>query len=361
MKKVLGCLLVAVMMLSLAACSPEDAENLLGEIIENNGGLEEIVGDVVDNLGITSGEEGSTGSEGSGDILTEEDLEDLENALEQLEALKPEGWDENLYGMYIYDVWDEEFLPDVLPGPVEGVLPYDTTFKDYKHDVMNQNYSVGMIEYESYEDYHEYGVNFYATKEQLDQYVESIRNAGFTGGESSHPDSEWREFSFSHKDGWYLYMWFNTNNDNDGKFDGCASVSLTDNLYTRPDSIAGVKLPTVGVIAYDYTKGVSYDTYVYETGEMGYKDVEWSESFPDKNAMSWWIFFDYYGVDLEQVNAYRDQLVNDGWVLERTSEGSDGSYIKNILKKGDVYMVANWNSRSMLQIGFSDMQENIDY
>ena len=49
------------------------------------------------------------------DPISQGDLDDLDDALDKLEQLLPEGWDENNYGAYIYNVWDSEFLPDCFP------------------------------------------------------------------------------------------------------------------------------------------------------------------------------------------------------------------------------------------------------
>ncbi len=334
MKKLLALLLALVMCLSLAACGDKPS-----------GG---------------NGEKPSNGTSG-GDIITQDDLDDLDDALDKLEALKPEGWDENNFGMYIYDIWDEDFLPDILPGPVDGVKPSQTNFKDYKHDVLNSNYSVGAVEYESYEDYHEYSVSFYATLDQLDAYIGELRSAGFTGGEFSSSDSEWREFYFSHPDGWFLYIFFNTNDDDGGNFDGCASVSFTDDLHDIPASIAGVKLPAVGAASYDYAAESWYEIYDMASGDMDTLEVDWNGSFPDKEKYSWWIFFNYYGVDAQQVFDYRDSLVSDGWELQSSDDDTSDGYTSSTLYKDEVYMVVKWNSRSVLEVGFSDMIENISY
>ena len=143
--------------------------------------------------------------------LSDKELEDFENALEILEALKPEGWSENNYNMYIYDVWDEDALPDCLPGPIEGMKPSQTSIKDYKHDDLQSDYSVGLIHYNSHEEYRSYNVSFYATNDQLLSYVDALKANGFSGGTSdSLEEDTWIEFHFS-TDGWYVYIFFNTN------------------------------------------------------------------------------------------------------------------------------------------------------
>ena len=125
MKKLSALLLVLVMLFSLAACGGGDDKP-------------------------PSSDPGKQSE--STDQLTQKELDDVEKAFEMLEALKPEGWDENNFGAYIYDVWDEAFLPDCLPGPVDGVKVDQTTLKDYSHDVLNGDYSVGPLCYENHQE-----------------------------------------------------------------------------------------------------------------------------------------------------------------------------------------------------------------
>ena len=146
MKKLLTLLLAVIMICILAACNGNNSN--------------------------------SSDDDPNDDILTQEDLDDLEEALDILEALTPEGWDENRYGAYIYDVYDSDFLPECFPEQVEGTKAYSTNFKDYTHDTLNGAYDVGYINYESYEDYREYSVSFYATREQLDEYINALHAKG---------------------------------------------------------------------------------------------------------------------------------------------------------------------------------------
>ncbi len=321
MKKLSVLLLIMVMMFALAACGGPD---------------DEIEG------------------------LSSKDLEDLDDAFEVLEQLKPEGWDENSYGMYIYDVWDTEFLPDIFPDQVEGTKVSQTNFKDYKHDVLGGNYSVGPIWFDAPENYREYTVSFYATAEQLDSYVAAARADGFTGGETTSVDDEWREFTFYHADGWLMHIFFNTNDDDDGNFDGCASVSLTDSLFERPAALAGVKLPTAGTPEYDYLAGSCYEVYDYGSGSMESVDVDWKAGFPNNEECSWYIFFTYYGADVEDAIAYTDSLKAEGWSVKRTQNDQPDEY-RCTLYNGTVYMVVNCYNDTHLEIGFSDMEENLSY
>lgn len=331
MKKLFALLLALMMVLSLAACGGGDDDK-------------------------TPSGDSDQQSENSGQ-LTQEDLDDVDKALDMLEALKPEGWDENNYGAYIYDVWDEEFLPDCLPGPVDGVKVDQTFLKDYSHDVMNGDYSVGPLNYESYEDYREYGVRFYATEAQLDAYLDALRAGGFSGGQVSDRDSEWWEFYFSNNDGWFVYIFFNTNDNEDGEFDGAASVHATSDVFPLPASIAadGIPLPQRGMSNNDYTK-------YYTVFDTNYDEVDFdlsSDSLSDQGEyFSAW--FSYYGTEIQDAKDYAQTLAGEGWELQHESE-SDGCYYSTLLKDG-IYAVVNYYDYDvMLEVGFSDIIENLQY
>ena len=66
------------------------------------------------------------------DPISQGDLDDLDDALDKLEQMLPDGWDENKYGAYIYNVWDSEFLPDCFPAAPDGIKVDQTNFKDYE-------------------------------------------------------------------------------------------------------------------------------------------------------------------------------------------------------------------------------------
>ena len=329
MKKLSALLLALVLIFSLAACGGDGGKTPAGHSDQQNDLPEP---------------------------LTQSELDDVDRALEILEALKPEGWDENRYGAYIYDVWDEEFLPDCLPGPVDGVQVDQTFLKDYSHDVMNGNYSVGPLDYESYEDYREYGVRFYATEEQLDAYLDALRAKGFSGGQLSDRDSEWWEFFFSSED-WFVYVFFNTNDDENGSFDGAATVSATSDLFTLPAAIVkdGIPLPQRGMTGSDYTKHFTVFNSSYD--EVDFDLTSDSLLEREKYFTAW---FNYFGTEIQDAKDYAQTLVGEGWELQYERE-SDGCY-HSTLKKDGIYAVANYYDYDvMLEVGFSDIVENLQY
>lgn len=322
MKKFLALALALMMALSLAACGGKDAPS---------GG----------------GQQG-----GSAGGVTQKDLDDADKAMEILEAMIPEGWDENPYGAYIYKVWDEEFLPDCFPAPIQGIEVDQTFFKDYEHDTLNGSYDVGPLSYENKEDYREYGVRFYATEAQVDEFIAALEAKGFTGGQVSDRDSEWWEFYYYNNDGWFMYLFFNTNDDQDGKFDGALSASATDSVFPLPASVDGIPLPQKGMTSYDYTKYYAIQDY---NGDTDFNLA--TDPLPSELYVAW---FSYYGAVMQDAKDYAQQLVGQGWELQNESE--DGNTYYSMLLKDGVYAVSNYYGYDvMMEVGFSDMPENLSY
>ena len=330
MKKRFALLLAFVMVLSLAACGGEDNDETSVNDGKKTGSSQQQTQNTPDPSG---------------------SLEDLE------EFFKPDGWDENNFGAYIYDVWDEDVLPDCLPGPVDGVKVDQTTLKDYSHDVLNGDYSVGPLIYENYEDYRTYGVRFYATEAQLDAWLDALWANGFSGGQVSDRDSEWWEFNFCNNDGWFVYVFFNTNDNEDGEFDGAASVYATDDLFPLPEAIAGesIPLPQRGMTGNDYTE-------YYTAYDMNYDDVDFDLTGSTFSELGEYFaaWFSYYGTEIQDAKDYAQTLVGEGWELQYESD-SDGCYYSTLFRDG-IYAVVNYYDYDvMLEVGFSDIIENLQY
>lgn len=333
MKKLFAFLLALVMILSLAACGEDEkTPSVSGDDISG--------GSIKDDL-----------------EAADEALDDLADMEEMLEFLKPEGWSENSFGAYIYDVWDEKALPDALPGPVDGIKVDQTTIKDHSHEVLNGDYSVGPLLYESHEDYRTYGVRFYATEAQLDTYLDALRAKGFSGGQLSDRDSEWWEFEFCNNDGWFVYIFFNTNDNEDGEFDGAATLYATDDLFPLPQAIAGesIPLPQRGMTGYDYSK-------YYTAYNMNYEDVDFDLSSSTFSELGEYFsaWFSYFGTEIQDAKDYAQILAGEGWELQYESE-SDGCYYATLHRDG-IYGVVNYYDYDvMLEVGFSDIIENLQY
>ena len=328
MKKLFVLLLALMMVFSLVACdlgNTEDPDK--------------------DNPGTSNNGDNSTSS-----ILSDKDREDLDDALDKLESLMPEGWDENKYGAYIYEVWDSEFLPDCFPDAPEGVKVDQTTFKDYDHDTINGDYSVGPLTYDSYEDYREYGVGFYATADQLNAFVAAVEAKGMTGGQIE--DGEWCIYEYF-GNGWYMEIFANLMH-NDQEYDYWVSVSATDCLFELPESISGIPLPQCGFVSYDH------EYYTINDFTNGYEDMDFdlsSDTLPTEYYAAW---FNYYGTENQQAIDYARQMKDLGWEVEWETDGEDG--YRCCLKKDGIYMVVNYyDYECMIEVGFSDMVENLSY
>ena len=323
MKKLLALILALTMLLSLSACG--GGENPKETTAPVSGGNED-------------------------PILSQEDLEDFEDALDQLEALMPEGWDENRYGAYIYEVWDSEFLPDCFPEAPEGIRVDQTTFKDYDHDTLNGDYSVGPLCYDSYEDYREYGVGFYATADQLAAFVAAVEAKGMIGGQTE--EGEWCVYEYF-GGGWFMEIFANLMH-NDMEYDYWVSVSATDDLFALPESISGIPLPQVGMVTGDYNH------YTIADFTDGYEDVDFdlsSDTLPDEYYAAW---FNYLCTTNQDAIDYAQQLKALGWEVVWESDGEDG--YRCCLQKDDIYAVSNYYDYDcLLEVGFSDMVENLSY
>ncbi len=320
MKKILIMLLAVVMLFTAAGCDLESIVEMIPK------------------------------SEGSGSI-SQKDLDDLDAALEKLESLMPEGWDENKYGAYIYGVWDAEFLPDCIPAPPEGVKVDQTTFKDYDHDTLNGDYSVGPLIYETKEDYREYGVLFYATQAQLDAFIASVEAGNMTGGMTEEGD--WTYYDYF-GGGWFMEIFVRQSFSEDD-YDYIVSVNATDSLFQLPKAISGIPLPQRGMVSWDMNKG-----YTIQNFTNGYEDVDFDlekDRLPTQNYAAW---FNYHCTVNQDAKDYANELKGLGWAVEWESDGENG--YRCCLKKDGNYAVSNYLAYDgVLEVGFSDMVENLSY
>jgi len=288
---------------------------------------------------------------GGDTIISEEDLEDIDEAIDKLESLIPEGWDENRYGAYIYNVWDSDFLPDCFPDAPEGIKVDQTTFKDYDHDTLNGSYAVGPLYYEAKEDYREYGVFFYANEEQLKAFTDAVEAKGMVGGLTE--EGEWTFYDY-YGNGWFMEI-FVRSAISEPDYEYSVSVSATDSLFELPKSISGIPLPQSGMTDCDYNK-----FYTIQDFTNGYDDIDFDlgkDKLPDEYYAAW---FNYYCATNDDAIAYAKQLKDLGWTVEWESDGEDG--YRCCLEKDGVYAVSNFYSYDfILEVGFSDMVENLSY
>ncbi len=332
MKRLVTLLLALMMVLSLASCAKKD-----------EGG---------DN---SNGTTSTSTPDKDGESAAGNESSKADDAGDKTETVLPEGWDENRYGMYIYEVWDAEFLPDVMPAAPEGIEVDQTVFKDYKHDTMSGGYGIGPISYENYDDYREYGVSFYCTVEQLDAFFAAAEAKGFVGGNTTNREEDsWWEEVYYNESGWYMYVTFKPSTYND-EYDGFASVSLTDSVYKRPTSISGNPLPQKGMPGYDFIN----DCYIY-TAEYDAVDFDIDDTFPTDKDYS--MFLDYYGTTAEYAKTYTAELVAAGWTVTQGDQmQEDGGYYALLEKDGQYAQVDFIEYDGILQIGFASMVEFLQY
>jgi len=304
---------------------------------------------------VSCSKSGTSDKQGEEDGVKESkqgDLGDVDKALDLLKTLIPEGWDENRYGAYIYNEWDEEFLPDCFPDPPSGIKVDQTTFKDYDHDTLNGSYSVGPLSYESYEDYRQYGVSFYANEEHISAIIADIEGKGMKGG--LEDEGTWTFYSYF--DGEYYLQIFIREAFSEEDYDYLVAIDATDSLHKLPESIDGIPLPQCGFVSSSYESGY----YTIQDFSEGYEDIDFDlskDKLPDEYFAAW---FSYYCATAQDAKDYAQKLVSLGWELQYESE-SDGSYYASLYKDG-VYAVSNYIHYDVeFQVGFSDMIENLTF
>ncbi|MBE6985583.1 MAG: hypothetical protein E7434_08275 [Ruminococcaceae bacterium] len=327
MKKLFAFLIALIMLFSLAACGSDDNDRSDGQNEDSNA---------------------SNNDAGSDNDIN---ISELDAAIDTLEQLIPEGWDENSYGAYIYNVWDSEFLPDCFPDAPEGIKVDQTTFKDYTHDTLNGDYAVGPLYYESKEDYREYGVFFYATEEQLDAFTGAVEAKGMEGGITE--EGEWTFYNYF-GNGWFMEIFVREALSEDD-YQYSVSVSATDSLFELPASIDGIPLPQCGMTESDYNQ-----YYTIQDFTNGYEDVDFdlsSDTLPSEYYAAW---FNYYCAANQDAIDYAQQLKDLGWEVEWESDGEDG--YRCCLHKDGIYAISNYYDYDcLLEVGFSDMVENLSY
>ena len=263
----------------------------------------------------------------------------------------PKGWGENNYGAYIYDVWDADFLPECFPAPIDGVKVEQTTFKDYDHDTLSSSYAVGPLFYDSYEDYREYGLSFYANSGELEAFIAAVEAKGLQGGLTE--EGTWTFYNYF-GNGWFMEIFVREAFGQDD-YQYIVNVNATDSLFALPKTVSGIPLPQCGVTDYDYNK-----YYTIQDFAEGYEDVEFDlakDKLPKQYYAAW---FNYYGTVNQDAIDYAQQLKDLGWEVEWESQSEDG--YRCCLKKDGVYAVSNYYAYDcMMEVGFSDMVENLSY
>ena len=299
MKKALAILLVVLMMFSFAAC-------------DNNGDTDPDN----DNSGVSQGGE-------NGDV----------DSYEQLKL--PEGWENYASHAYIDDVWDTSVLPEVLPGPIDGIITSETVYKDNVH--AKGDLQVGHLKYEKSEDYRYWEVRFEASKDQFDSYLAALDEKGFVGAlDTDISEDDRYTYCYSHSDGYYVYLHYGSYDDGDAEMRS-GYMQVTDSVYDYVDSVVGIPLPQFGVPWHDYSIN-SLQIWSNEEDDYIYEDFDVkNDAFPTdlEDGEIFEIMFDYYGCNLEKAKEYSDQIKASGW--EEISYFSENSQ-NSCYRKDELYL-----------------------
>ena len=317
MKKLFAILLAAMMMLSLAAC------------------------------GTPSGNEGGGGTGGGNANAGEVD---------SYEKLKlPEGWDNYSTHASIDDVWDTSVLPEILPGPIDGMTAVETVYKDKVHT--KYEFSVGRLGFEKSEDFRVWEVSFTATQAQFDDYLEALDTKGFVGAlDTDESEDDRSVYSFSNKAGYYACVRFGSFNDSEEEVRK-GYITITDSLYDRPVSVSGIPLPEFGVATVDYSEKGYIDVWDNSVDDYVSDDFDWfKDSFPTDlpEGNYFELSISYFGGNLELAKEYTSKIASLGWeMVSDFSEHSDCS----TYKKDGIYLEVFVDDGHEITVWFGDYHE----
>ena len=320
MKKLLAILLAAIMMLSLMACGNNEPPSV------NEGG-----------------EENKGGNTNIADV-------------DSYEKLKlPEGWDNYSTHATIDDVWDTSVLPEILPGPIDGMIAIETVYKDKVHT--KYELSVGRLDFEKSEDFRLWEVTFQATQAQFVAYLDALKNNGFVGAlDTRESEGDRSVYSFSNSAGYYISMQYGTIGDS-GEDVRKGFITITDSLYDKPTSVNGIPLPEFGVASGDYSEDGYIDIWDNSVDDYRSEDFDWfKDSFPTDlpEGNYFELSIVYFGGNLECAKKYTSQLPSLGWELVSDfSENSDYS----TYKKDGIFLEVFVDDGHEINIWFGDYHE----
>jgi len=318
--------------------------------------------------GNTSGSSTSTTSASSTPSggLTDKEIQDANDAMDQLEAwAKAQGWDDNQYGNWIYGVWDSDVLPGCVPKEIEGVKADQTTYKEKRHDTYNGDYHVGSMGFPD-QKYEVWGVSFYCDDDQLDAFIGAIEAGGFFGGQTEvseyAPTWEWIG------NGYYAHLYVNAQISGEEGYNKLASFYITETRQTpRPSSFQGLKLPDVGEYLSYTPDGIGFG---WDTASDNSVENFW-DPYADKGTLpdQWYVWYNFFGVTVDQAKAYAQQLVSQGWTVEYENNDDYGwgetprpAYSCQLIKNG-IYAAVSVNDYSVygIDVRFGTMAESLYY
>lgn len=297
--------------LSLAACGAKDA-------------VQDAVKDALDGA-----QGGSSTASDSGSGLTRKDIDDANEAWSQLEEMfyaEDWNWDKEDDFGYINGKWDEGVMYDPVPSPPEGMQINEMQYIGKRSQKWSDYGQIGDM-YIDGTDYEHISVNFDCSKAQLEEMIESYTAAGWlTHFEEDYGNGDMWHFYYGND--YYAYLRADEFLAGDGYEIG-AYLNVTPAYYELPKTVAGVKLPQSGILF-----GAGWlDGY---DADYNHIEEEFSLDTPVSALPAKWLFSgeSYYGAVADDVKAYRDEMVADGWELAGDYE--EGGNYNITLKKGDV-------------------------
>lgn len=100
--------------------------------------------------------------------------------------------------------------------------------------------------------------------------------------------------------------------------------------------------------------------YTIQDFSNGYEDVDFdlsSDTLPTEYYAAW---FNYLCATNQDAMDYAQKLKDLGWEVEWESDGEDG--YRCCLQKDGIYAISNYYDYDcILEVGFSDMVENLSY
>ncbi len=318
MKKNLIAILVVILALSFVACGARAA-------------VRNAVKDAISGESDTSEDADSSSEDFNGDtsILTQKDIDDANEAWSRLEEMfyaEDWYWDKEDDSGYINGKWDESVMYDPVPAPPEGMKITEMQYNGKKSQKWSETGTIGDMHIDG-TDYEYISVDFECSKAQLEEMVRGYTEAGWM----MHFEEDYGNgdvWHFYYGDDYYAYLRGSDYMADDGYEIG-AYLLVTPAYYELPKTVAGVKLPQCGILF-----GAGWlDGYDKDYNRV---EEELSLDTPAGSLPTFWIFAgeSYYGTVADDVKAYRDEMVAEGWEL--VNEYEEAPEYNITLKKGDV-------------------------
>jgi len=343
MKKLLSAALVLTMILSMTACGEKEKNP------DNEAQATEIAVD---------GDEQPT----------DEAAEPTETSAEPTDAPAPVAeWNEELYGVRIFDVWDGAMLPESVPQePTDGVKTICIEHKEKQHDTVSGEYYVGRVSFANKE-YERWMIEFDCTEAQFDEFTVGMEANGFQG---SLRGNEWGRDSYEYRGNGY-YVFITVGDSNVVEYPKNVKLEMTnDDNNPRSEEFQGIKLPEVGIESKPNSEPVGQGWSESELDSDVTVDSEiFLDSFNNGEEMpeNWNVDFDYLAVAKEEGQAYVQQLISEGWEIvfeeDKHDEYNDREVYYTLLQRDGIYAAVDvtYNGDNKMSVRFGTDSEHLYY